>query len=198
MEAVQLHDKNGDIVNPGESHTTRDPWEIFGGEGVLATGAEPTDLGVTERTYLTVLAAIAADSSGDGKIRVQLLHENPGWDRLKFRATGVTDNGTSTWQIYAGTLGRAPVEGVTDCVLVKIGQLAFVVGTQASLTSGYELADAVTVTEGFSAPNAWSTASPGSEGVAETEIDLRGADVVIAVPTVITNDAQLLVSGYGS
>lgn len=186
--------KSSDQVNPGQPHTARDAWEVFDST-VLSAGDEPNDLAVDERTYLTVLAAA---EGGDDKILVLLLHANnrQGWNRLKFRCRGITDNGAATWQIYTGVLGRAPISGTTDCELAKVGQLAFTIGTQVSTLATYEMADTLVVTEGFSSPRAWLSASPTSEHVAEGELDVTGADVVIAVPTTIAANSQLLITGY--
>lgn len=157
-------------------------------DATTSTGTEPTDLAVTERTYVTVVAAIAAASSGDEEI--SYAHIPPTWNALRFRCIGITENGTATYQIYLGT--RA---GGTDCELSKAGQLAFTIGTQASVTSTYELADAVTVTAADWAKS-WGSASPGSDQCAEAAIDIMGADLLVVVPTTVTADCKLLVKGY--
>jgi len=157
-------------------------------DATTSAGTEPTDLAVTERTYVTVVAAIAADASGDGEISYARIP--PTWNALRFRAIGITENGTATYQIYLGTLAAG-----TDCELAKAGQLAFVIGTQASITSGYELADAVTVTAADWAKS-WGSASPGSDQCAEAAIDIMGADLVMVVPTTASADCKLIVKGY--
>jgi len=186
--------KTGVQVNPGEVQTARNAWSVFDAT-VLSAGDEPNDLAVSERTYLT---ALAAAEGGDSKILTLLLHSGTrqGWNTVKFRCRGITDNGTATFQIYLGTLGGAPVTDVTDCELVKVGQLAFTIGTQVSTLATYEMADTVVVTESMSSARSWQKASPTSELVAEADLNLIGADVIFAVPTVASADCQLLVSGF--
>lgn len=170
-----------------ETRTPQDKWQVI--DTTSSAGTEPTDLAVTERTYTTVLTAIAAAASGDDEIAVFPIQG--GWNAIRLRCIGITDNGTITYQIYLGTLANRG----TDCELVKAGQLAFVIGTQVSVTSTYEMADAVTVTS-YCWPKSWGVASPGAELVAEATIDLIGADVLIAVPTVASCDAKLLGKGF--
>lgn len=160
-------------------------------DATTAAGTEPQDLAVTERTYLTVVAAIAAASSGDGDEEISYARLPPTWNALRFRAIGVTADGTATYQIYLGTLA-----GGTDCELAKAGQLAFVIGTQASITSTYELADAVTVTAYDWAKSWGSAGTADSERTAEAAIDIMGADLIVVVPTTASADCKLLVKGY--
>lgn len=193
IDQVYLSNKVGQIVNPGQLHTARSAWEIANTSA--SDGNEPNDLAVDERTYLTVLAAA---EGGDSKISVVLLHtaDRQNWNAVKFRCIGITDNGTVTYQVYAGTLGQAPISGVTDCELAKVGQLAFTIGTQVSATATYEMADAVAITEGYSSVRSWLSASPGNDGVAEGELDVTGADVIVIVPTVVSANSKLLITGY--
>ena len=188
--------KTSNQVNPGELHTGRNAWVVL--DTTSSAGDEPNDLAVDERTYLTVLSAISTGTGGDDEISTFLLHSGTrqGWNRVKFRCRGITDGGTATYQIYIGTLGRAPVTDTTDCELAKVGQLAFTVGTQVSTLATYEMADTLTVTEGFSSVRSWLSSSPTSEHVAEAELDVSGADVIVAVPTVASADCQLLVTGF--
>lgn len=160
------------------------PWQTF---DETVSGATATDLGVTERTYITVLAAIALAAGNDDEISYSRIP--PTWNAVKFRCIGATEGGVITYQIYLGTLG-----GGTDCELVKAGQLAFVIGQQASITSGFELADAVTVTQ-YCWTKTWGSTSPGSELVATAELDVQGADIMFAVPTAANCNAKLLVKG---
>jgi len=112
-------------------------WQVL--DTTSSSGTEPTDPAVDERTYDTLTTAITTASSGDDEI--SYAHIPPTWNGLRFRCIGITNNGTTTYQIYLGTLA-----GGTDCILVNAGQLAFTVGQQVSDTSTYELADAVTIT----------------------------------------------------
>lgn len=174
-----------------ESRTPQIKWQVI--DSTTSADNEVTDLAVDERTYTTVVAAIAAASStsdGDGEISIYPIPD--GWNAIRLRCIGVADNGTVTYQIYLGTLA---LRG-TDCELVNAGQLAFVIGTQVSTTSTYELADAVTVTP-YCWPKSWGYATnPDTELVAEASIDLLGADILIAVPTTASCDAKLLGKGF--
>ena len=74
-------------------------------------------------------------------------------------------------------------------------KLAFVIGTQASITSTYEMADAVTVTESDSV-SAWSSVGAAGNTVAEGQIDLNGANIIVLVPTVVTANCRLHIKGF--
>ncbi len=152
-----------------------------------ASGSTASDLGVAERTYVTVLAAIATGTSNDDEISYSRIP--PTWNAVKFRCIGATEGGVITYQIYLGTLG-----GGTDCELVKAGQLAFVIGQQASITADFELAHTVTVTQ-YCWTKTFGSASPGGNLVATAEIDVQGADIMFVVPTAANCNAKLLVKG---
>ena len=184
----------GTKVDPGAVHTARATWTVV--DTTSSTGTEPTDLAVTERTYQTVKTAIATAASGDDEISI--LDIPRGWNGIRFRAQGITDDGTYTVQLYAGTLGdgnRDTDSTSSDCELAYIGQMAWVIGTQASVTSTYEMADAVTVTV-----SDWTasitTKTPSGNRVGEVRVDLLGADVIVVVPTVASADSKLLAKGY--
>jgi len=102
-------------------HAIQSAWEIV--DSTTSAGDEPNALGVTERTKLTVDAAA---EGGDTEISTYRLPSK--WSRVRFRAIGITDNGTRTDQIYLGSLG-----GEKDCELAYSGQLAWVIGTQKSI-----------------------------------------------------------------
>jgi hypothetical protein len=194
-------DLAGDRVDPGAVQTARPTWVAI--DTTLSAGDEPTDLAVTERTYQTVKAAQIADVGGDGKIAI---YDVPrGWNAIRLRAQGITDNGTYTVQIYAGTLGDGKRDAdhtaasTFDCELAYIGQFAWVIGTQGAVTATYEMADAVTVTESdwtVDMTAAGLVRSPGGERVAEVRFDLLGADLIVIVPTVVSADSKLLARGF--
>jgi len=177
-----------DLVH-SETRTPQAKWQVV--DTTTSADAEATDLAVTERTYATVVAAIAAATAGVGDGEISIYRIPDGFNAARFRCIGITGDGTATYQIYFGTLA---VRG-TDCELAKAGQLAFVIGTQASITSGYELADAVTVTS-YCWPVSWGSASPSGNLVAEASIDLLGADILIAVPTTASANCKLLIKGF--
>ena len=191
-EIVPLN-KTSVRVNPGQLHTARDAWTAIA--TTAAAGDEPNDLAADERTYLTVLAAA---EGGDTKIATFLLHSSTrqGWNRVKFRMRGVDNNQENIYQVYLGTLGRAPISGTTNCELAKVGQLAFTTGQQASVTATYEMADTLTVTPttGFTAR--WTTHSATGDLIAEAELELDEADVIVIVPTTVATNAVLIITGY--
>ncbi len=104
-------------------HTMQTSWIIAETENSGDTQA--TALAKTERTKTLVDAAIAAGTSGDGNISTLIIPSSV--NSARFRCIGITDNATLTHQIYLGTLG-----GESDCELVYVGQLAWVIGTQTS------------------------------------------------------------------
>lgn len=191
IDGIYHYNTYSEMVEPGQLHTAKNTWVVI--DATTSSGDEPNDLAVDERTYATVSAAA---EGGDDEISIygdsaaeRIVMSS--WNAVRFRCIGITDNGTATYQIYLGTLGI----GGTDCELVKAGQLAFVVGTQVSTTSTYELADAVTVTA-YCWSKSWGYSNPGSELVAEAKIDLMGADIIVAVPTTASADCKLIAKGY--
>lgn len=189
IDPVYIVNKAGLKVNPGQLHTERALWAVF--DTSTSSGDEPNDLAVAERTYATVAAAAEGGDDEISTLDLRTAARN-NWNRLRFRCTGITDGQSITYQIYLGTLGP----GGTDCVLVKAAQLAFTVGTQVSTTATYEFADTLTVTEGYSWPVSWLSSSPTGNLVAEAAVDLMGADYIVAVPTTVGCNCQLLVKGY--
>ncbi|KKL55224.1 hypothetical protein LCGC14_2257550 [marine sediment metagenome] len=133
-ETVHQSTKDNGRAEPGALYTERFNWTIVESENSGDTQA--TNLAVTERTYQLVKAAIAAASSGDDNIAVFDIPR--GWNSIRLRAIGITDNGTYTTQIYLGTLGDGNKDGnstTADAELAYAGQLAWVVGTQSSIYS---------------------------------------------------------------
>ena len=194
LSRVTQVDRDGNKVDPGAVHTVRTTWVAI--DDTSSTGDEPTDLAVSERTYQTVKTAIGTGASGDDEISIFDIPR--GWNAIRLRAQGITDNGTYTVQIYLGTLGdgNRDVDSTTaDCELAYAGQLAWVVGTQGAVTATYEMADTVVVTPSDWTKD-WTSSSPASERVAEAFIDLMGADVIVIVPTVASADSKLLARGF--
>ena len=191
-------DLTGVRVDPGSLHTDRAKWVAI--DTTSSTGDEPTDLAVTERTYQTVKAAQIAGVSGDDEIAIFDIPR--GWNGIRLRAQGITDDGDYIVQIYAGTLGdgnRDADSTTADCELAYIGQFAWVVGTQGAVTATYEMADAVTVTESdwtVDMTAAGLVRTPGLNRLAEVRLDLLGADVIVIVPTTVDADSKLLARGF--
>lgn len=137
-----------------ETRTPQNKWQII--DETTSADNEATDLAGTERTYTTIVAAIAAASSasdGDGEISIFPIPD--GWNGIRLRAAGITADGTVTHQIYLGTLG---LRG-TDCEMVNAGQLAWTIGTQTSIY------DQITFTSGgVYVPRAGDTVTGNSSG----------------------------------
>ena len=95
-------------------------WQVL--DTTTSAGTTPTALGVAERTYLTVVAAQAADSSGDGEISYTKIP--PTWNGIRIRCIGITDGADIVYDVHAGTLGNED-----DCELALLGTLTYVIGT---------------------------------------------------------------------
>ncbi len=80
----------------------------------------------TERTRKISEALIVANAANETNISTFRIPSK--WNGMRFRAAGITDNGTVTHQIYLGTLG-----GGQDCELTYVGQLAWVIGPQQTI-----------------------------------------------------------------
>jgi hypothetical protein len=173
-----------------ELETSVSTWQIL--DSTSSAGTEPTALGVTERTYLTVRAAIAAAASGDEEISVFRITRSSRTkaNAIRIRALGITDGGTATYDVFSGTLADS-----SDCELMYLGTLAFTIGTQASTIATYELGDTLVVTTG-DATVSWTSTSSATNRIAEATIDLQGADLLILVPTTVTADCKLLGKFY--
>lgn len=176
-----------------ELTTPNFPWNTTA--SFLSAGDEATALGTAERTYKTVAAAIAAAQNGDEKI---VIYPIPyGTNGLRFRAMGITNDGTVSIDIWTGTF-----DGDTeDCELSLRGILTFTVGEQASTVSSYEMARAVVLTAGSdkTSTSAWTIASAGiEESVAEAMLDLQGDDILVIVPIEgsLTANAKILTKPY--
>lgn len=180
-----------------ELATPNFPWAVAA--TWTSADAEATALAVTERTYKTINTAIAAAanaSTGDGEIEIYTVPY--GTNAIRIRAIGLTANGTIVVNILTGTYDSS----LEDCEMVLRGTLTFTVGTQASTTSGYELADIVALTAASDAASTsdWIIANPatGSETVAEAMLDLQGDDKVVLVPIEgsLTANSKILIKPY--
>ena len=155
-----------------------------------SAGTEPLDLDVDERTYLTIAAAIIADSpSGDGKI---ILGKIPyGVDALRFRLSGITEGGSIIVQVYTGAR-----DGYPDCEMVKRGTLTFTIGQQGSIEATFEMADTVVVSNTGATTKAWVVASPGDNTCCEVFIDMQGDDTYAIVGTTVACNAKLFMKDF--
>lgn len=258
------------------SSTLQAGWVVV--DETTSAGTEPTALdglhdGSGELTKAKVEAAIAAAASGDDEISMFVIPS--GWNRIRFRSVGITEDDTQTYQIYLGTAG-----GGADCELSYAGQLVWTSGSQSSIyhqitftsggvyvprvgdvvtgnTSGetavvvevptaatgsfaggdatgtikyrsksgtftnsetvkigdakgakanvlthaasdlvgFEMADGVVSTT-KSWGSSWSTISPADDTNAEAEIDVKGADLLVALASETSHDCKLLAKGY--
>ena len=169
--------------------TVKNAWIVI--DTTASAGDEPNDLAVTERTYVTVSAAA---EGGDDKITIYgddpiEAAEMKTWNVVKFRCIGITADSNIIHQVYLGTLN-----GEDDCELVYAGELDWDIGTQASTTATYELADAVAATAGEVTKD-FVVNSPGGERVAGADLNLDGADLIVVLPTTVASNCKLLAQG---
>ena len=174
----------------GSELTTNDSGWFTVGE-FLAAGGEASDLAVGERTYATIIAAIAAAQNGDEKIVVFDLPY--GSNGVRFRNIGLAAAGDHVYHLYSSAKF-----GAADSAFVKRGTLTFKTGSQASTFSGFEYADVMAITNTSASSTSWFIANPGdgSELVAEAHIDLQGDDTLVIVPTTLDDNSKLLGKYY--
>ncbi len=156
-----------------------------------SSGGAATDLAVGERTYATIIAAIAADAGNDGQIVVFDLPY--GANAVRFRNIGLAAAGDHVYQLYSSAKF-----GAADSAFVKRGTLTFKTGSQASTVTGFEFADLLTVTNTSASSASWTVANPGdgTELVAEAFIDMQGDDTLVIVPTTLDDNSKLLGKYY--
>lgn len=195
LQPVVPYNKDSARVDPGQLHTPRNRWVVL--DTTSATSTEPSDLADTVRTYQTVVTAIAADSSGDGKISIYDVPRS--WNKARFRCRGTTEEQNVIHYLYFGTLGSGNRHTDTtsvDCELTYAGKLDWTTGDQTSIDTTYdEMADTLTVTAGDWS-KAWVSQSPTGDRVAEAAIDLIGADLIVIVTQTAGCDCQLIAKGF--
>lgn len=178
-----------------ELATPNFPWNTTA--SFLSAGTEATALAVGERTYKTVVAAIAAAAAASGDEEIVVYNIPYGTNVLRFRAIGLTNDGTVQVDVHTGTY-----DGNTeDCELALRGTLTFTIGTQASVTASYEMARAVVLTgaSDVSSTTSWTIATAGAaESIAEAMLDLQGDDILVLVPIEgsLTANAKILTKPY--
>ncbi len=160
----------------------------------LSAGDEATALDVTERTFKLITTAIAADSSGDGKITIYTLPY--GTNAVRIRAIGLVPNESVVVDVLSGTYDGS----IEDCEMVLRGTLTFVIGLQKTTATDYEIADTVSLTAASDAASTsdWTIANPatGSETAAEALLDMQGDDRLVLVPTTLSSNAKILIKPY--
>ena len=189
-------DKASLRVDPGQLHTAKPVWVTI--DTTTSAGSEPDDLGVGERTYTQVAALIAAAANDDEEMSVFDIPR--GWNSIRLRATGTANDATVTYIIYLGTLGdgNRDIDSTSaDCDLSYLGTFAFEMGTQQSTTATDLFAEICITTTGNWTKDI-TTTSPGENTfrVAEARVDLVGADLLVAIPTVASTNSKLLGKGF--
>lgn len=191
-------DKTGKRVDPGALHTDHSRWVVI--DSTTTAEGNVDDLGVTERTYQIVRTLIDTAANDDDSMSIFDIPR--GWNGIRIRAIGITNDGDQDYAIYAGTLGdgnRDADRTSADCELAYIGLFSFVIGTQASTTSTYEMADELIVTESdwtVDLTTGNKVTSPSGNRVAEARFDLLGADILVLVPIVVDANCKLLARGF--
>jgi len=115
-------------------------------------------------------------------------------------ATPTPTSGTWAAGTAAGTIQYRSKSGTfTSSETVKIGDgegnKANVLTHAASDLIGFEMADTVAVTA-KSWGASWSTSSPADDTNAEAELDVKGADFLVALASETSHDCKLLAKGY--
>ena len=181
--------------------TSQAKWVVA--ESCTSADAEATALAVGERTFQTILAAIRAASVGVGDGEIQFYTIPNSTNSIRVTAIGITNDGTYTVDIHAGTLGvdvDTAIRDGTDCNMTKIGTLAFIIGQQTAVDpdkdTGYEMAQSVTVTSLENLKTWVPTGTVDSDRTCEAALDVVGADVLVIVPTTCSADSKLLIKGF--
>lgn len=158
-------------------------------------GTEPTSLAVGERTYKTIVAAIAAAATDAGDEEIEIYTVPYGTNSIRIRAIGLTHTHVMIFDVLTGTY-----QGNTeDGEMVLRGTLIFTVGQQVSTTASYLMCDQVVLISASDAASTsrWTIANPGdTDTVAEAVLDLQGDDRVVLVPTTLSSNAKVLIKPY--
>lgn len=190
---VALVDRDTKRIDPGQLITVRNRFVTLDS---TASGATASALGVTNRTYQAVKVLIAAAANNNDEISVFDIPRS--WNGAIFNCIGVTGDTNVIYDLHTGALGEGNLDSAStsaDCALAYLGRLSFTIGTQGSLVSTFEFADAVIVTSSDKV-SIWGSKSPGGNRKAETRIDFDGDDLLIIVPITAGSDCKLLGKGY--
>lgn len=160
-----------------------------------SAGTEPDALAVGERTYKTIVAAVAAAATDAGDDEIEVYTVPYGTNAIRIRGIGITHTHAMVFNVLTGTYDGS----IEDGEMVLRGTLTFTVGQQASTTTDYEMCDQVALTAASDAASTsdWTISNPGDvDTCAEAMLDLQGDDIVILVPTTLASDAKVLIKPY--
>lgn len=164
-------------VNQSTLETAQSGWVTAG--TFLATGDEPTTPNQANRTA-TLMAAVS---------KVKIFTIPTSWNAIILRNLSTTDGDTTIYDVFL-------MRGVADHYS-RVCTQTWTTGTQTSGTTGSEFSDTLVLSNNT---NTWHNAgivvSPEGNYIAEYSLDVAGCTSVAFVPTTITADAILEISGY--
>lgn len=158
-------------------------WKIIGTSS--ATGSEPNDPNYLERNYNTFIAV--------SKVIVwtrPAYINNPVF-RFSAKSEGTSD---TVWQMYAAWSDST--DSTDNIRFMKIATLTLNTGKQTAVTSTYEFADAIAITNEYWLSDI-NDVSPGSDGIALLHLEAWNSKYIGFVPTTLGSDAQIeAIGGY--
>ncbi len=176
VTGVRPVNRRGMEVDPGQVHTGQYGWHEVG--GFTDTDTTPT---VSQRDQTTLEALTNTET-----------YMIPSyWNVVIIRCESTTDGDSTVFDVF---IRRDNTDDVTD-IYTRIGTLTFTTGTSEGYTTNYEMADTVTISNEYWG-NDILAVSPGGEYVAEVYTDIEGVREIAFVPTTVTNNAKLYITGY--
>jgi len=164
-------------VNQSTLETAQSGWVTAG--TFLAASDEPTTPNQANRTF-ALMAAVS---------KVQVFTIPASWNAIILRNNSTTDGDTTVYDMFL-------MRGTSDHYS-RVCTLTWMTGTQTSGTSGSEFADTLVVSNNTNTfHNAGIVVSPTGNYIAEYSLDVAGCTSVAFVPTTITNNAILEISGW--
>ena len=159
-------------------------------------------LAFTIGTQESIYAQVAFTSGGTQAIEVgDTITGNVSGNTAIVTAVGALTSGAWADGDAAGTLQVRSPSGpfqAASLSLTKAGETSVISANVATIGGDlvdFELADTLVVTESDWAMSV-TTKSPTGNRVAETTVDLMGADIMVIVPTAAAGDCKLLGKGY--
>lgn len=164
-------------VNQSTLETAQSGWVTAG--TFSATTAEPTTPNQANRTF-ALMAAVS---------KVQVFTIPASWNAIILRNNSTTDGDTTVYDVFL-------MRGTSDHYS-RVCTQTWTTGTQTSGTSGSEFADTLVLTNNTNTfHNAGIVVSPEGNYIAEYSLDVAGCTSIAFVPTTLTNDAVLEISGW--
>jgi hypothetical protein len=179
VTGVRPVNRRGMEVDPGQVHTGQYGWHEVG--SFAAAGDEPDTPTTTQRDQTTLEAL--------SKVETYTIPSY--WNAVVIRCESTTDGDSTVFDMF---IRRDNTDDVTD-IYTRIGTLTFTTGTSEGYTTNYEMADTLAITNEYWG-NDLMEVSPTGNYVAELWVDLAGVREVAFVPTTITNNAKLFITGY--